>query len=174
MKFDLNKSLEILQSTPSVLEALLCGLSKEWLMQNEGEDTWNSAEIVCHLIHCEEEDWIERMKIILRDEGNKKFAPFNRTEGFEKSKERTIKELVDEFGKLRKDNLEYLRSIKLTEKDLIKTGIHPDFGEVKLNQLLATLVVHDLSHVAQINRILAKQYRDEVGSWIEYLPILNK
>ncbi|MEO8210206.1 MAG: DinB family protein [bacterium] len=174
MKFDLSKSLEILQSTPYVLEKQLCNLSNEWLIQNEGEGTWNSVEIICHLIHCEKEDWIARMKIILNDKGNKKFEPFNRTKGFEKSKVETITELVDEFKKLREENLDYLRSQMLTENDLDKTGIHPDFGEVTLKQLLATWVVHDLSHIAQINRVLAKQYTDEVGQWKEYLPILKK
>ncbi|MDQ3020197.1 MAG: DinB family protein [Bacteroidota bacterium] len=174
MEFDLNKSLEILQGTPYVLEKQLCGLSREWLMQNEGEGTWNSAEIVCHLIQCEEEDWIARMKIILNEEGNKKFMDFNRTKGFEKSKEKTITELVSEFRMLRKENLEYLESHMLTGSDLDKTGVHPDFGEVTLKQLLATWVVHDLSHISQINRILAKQYREEVGPWIEYLQVLKK
>jgi hypothetical protein len=174
MKFDLSKSLEILQSTPYILEKQLCGLSVDWLMQNEGEGTWSPAEIVCHLIHCEEEDWITRMKIILSDEKNKKFKPFNRTKGFEKSKEQTIIELINEFKNLRGENLKYLKSLNLTDKDLNKTGIHPEFGEVTLNELLSTWVVHDFSHIAQISRIMAKQYKKEVGPWKKYLPILEK
>ncbi len=173
MKFDINKSLEILHSTPLVLEKQLSDLSRDWFMNNEGEGTWTPAEIICHLIHCEEEDWTERMKIILSDEEDKKFKPFNRTKGFEKSKTQTIKELLTEFKLLRKNNLKYLKSLKLSDSELSKTGIHPDFGEVTLGQLLATWVVHDLSHIAQISRVMANQYADEVGPWSEYLPILK-
>ncbi len=174
MKFDLNKSFEVLSSTPSVLENLLSGLSPEWVMQNEGEGTWTPAEIICHLIHCEEEDWVLRMKVILNDSGDKKFKPFDRTMGFEKSREKTIAELVSEFKKLREANLRYLRSTELKEEQLNKTGIHPDFGEVTLSQLLATWVVHDLSHLAQISRVMSKQYAEEAGPWKEYLPILKR
>lgn len=173
MNFDLNKSLEILETTPFVLEKQLAGLSKEWLMSNEGQGSWTPAEIVCHLIHCEKEDWIARMKIILSNSKERKFEPFNRTEGFEKSNTHTIAELVNEFKSLRVNNLNYLQSLKLTEDDLNKTGIHPGFGEVTLKQLISTWVVHDLSHIAQINRIMAKQYSGEVGPWSQYLPILG-
>jgi hypothetical protein len=174
MEFELNKSLEILESTPAVLEKQLKGLSKEWLIQNEGDGTWTPAEIVCHLIHCEEDDWITRTKIILSDSKDKKFLPFDRTKGFENSKTQTITELLTEFKSLRVQNLVYLKSLKLTEKNMKQPGIHPDFGEVTLKQLLATWVVHDLSHISQINRIMAKQYSDEVGPWKQYLPILEK
>jgi hypothetical protein len=174
MKFDLNKLLEVLESTPSVLGSMLSGLNSDWVMQNEGGDSLTPAEIVCHLIHCEEEDWIPRINIILDESPDKKFKPFERTKGFEKSKEKTIIELVNEFEKLREKNLKYLKSIDLTEEQLTKTGIHPDFGEVTLKQLLATWIVHDLSHIAQINRVMSKQYSNEVGPWKQYLPILNR
>ena len=174
MDFDINKSFETLSSTPLVIEKMLCGLSQEWLMQNEGEGTWTTTEIVCHLIHCEEDDWIPRIKIILDETSDKKFKPFERTFGFEKSKEKSIIELVNEFKKIREDNLKYLKDLKIEEEQLEKTGIHPDFGEVTLKQLIATWVVHDLSHIAQICRVMSKQYSDEVGPWKEYLPILKR
>lgn len=174
MNFNLNKSYEILSSTPSVLEKMLCGLSQEWIMQNEGEGTWTPAEIVCHLIHCEEDDWIARLKIILDETSDKKFKPFERTLGFENSKEKSISELVNEFKKLRAENLIYLKDLNLNAEQLEKTGIHPDFGEVRLKQLLAAWVVHDLSHIAQICRVMSKQYSEEVGPWKEYLPVLKR
>jgi uncharacterized damage-inducible protein DinB len=174
MKFNLSKSMEVLRSTPNVLGKQLGGLSKEWVNKNEGKGTWTPAEIVCHLIHCEEEDWITRTKIILSDKENKKFEPFNRTKGFQKSKKKPVSELINEFKSLRKKNLKFLDSLKLTGKQLNKAGIHPDFGEVTLRQLLSTWVVHDLSHIAQINRIMAKQYKTQVGPWKKYLPILEK
>ncbi len=169
-----DKSIEILSSTPAVLKEQLEGLSREWLFVRESKDSWNPAEIVCHLIHCEKDDWLPRIKIILSDAARKEFRPFNRTEGFEKSESQTINELLTEFSILRKENLEYLKSLPLDNEHLNNTGIHPEFGEVTLKQLLSTWVVHDLSHIVQINRILAKQYADEVGPWISYLQILKK
>lgn len=174
MNFDLNRSFEILSSTPSVLEEMLSGLSQEWLMQNEGEGTWSPAEIVCHLIHCEEDDWITRLKIILDETSDKKFKPFERTFGFEMSKEKSISQLVTEFKKLREENLIYIKELNLNVELLEKTGIHPDFGEVSMKQLLATWVVHDLNHIAQISRVMSKQYSEEVGPWKEYLPVLKR
>lgn len=174
MKFNLNKSFEILRNTPFVLEKLFIGLNRDWLICNEGKGTWSPVEILCHLIHCEVDDWIPRMKIILSNNNNKQFKPFNRKEGFENVKEKSINELMTKFRKLRNKNLIYLKSIKLSANYLSKTGIHPEFGEVNLKQLIATWVVHDLSHIAQVSRIMAKQYTAEVGPWIEYLPVLKK
>jgi SAM-dependent methyltransferase len=174
MKFSISKALEILNSTPEVLEKGLSGLSTEWLLSNEGEGTWSPAEIVCHLIHCEEDDWVTRMKLILSETDDKTFRQFDRTKGFEKSKLKTISELLDEFRVLRESNIAYLISLKLTDTQLNKKGIHPVFGEVTLKQLLSTWAVHDLSHIAQINRVMANLYADEVGPWIDYLSILKK
>lgn len=174
MKFTLIRSLEILKSTPDVLEKQLTGLSTEWLFQNEGEGTWNPAEIICHMIHCEEDDWVTRIKIILSETDSKAFRPFDRTEGFEKSMTHSISELLMEFRILREKSTAYLISLNLSESDLNKKGIHPSFGEVTLRQLLAAWTVHDLSHIAQISRVLAYQYSDDTGPWIKYLPIINK
>ena len=132
MEFSISRALEILNTTPAVLEKQLGGLSPEWLMQNEGEGKWTPAEIVCHLIHCEEDDWVSRMKVILSETDDKTFRPFDRTKGFEKSKKNTISELLDEFRILREKNTSYLVSLKLTDDDLNTNGIHPAFGEVSL------------------------------------------
>lgn len=150
MEFSISRALEILNTTPAVLEKQLSGLSPEWLMQNEGEGTWTPAEIVCHLIHCEEDDWVSRMKLILSETDDKTFRPFDRTKGFEQSKTNTISELLDKFRILREKNIAFLISLKLTDNELNRKGIHPAFGEVTLKQLLATWTVHDLSHIAQI------------------------
>jgi len=174
MKFDLTEAIGILESTPLILDKQLAGLSKNWLSNNEGESTWTPAQIVCHLIHCEDDDWIPRLKIILNNAGEKKFKPFDRTFGFENADKFTINELLDEFRNKRNENLEYLKSLKLDENDMDKKGIHPDFGEVTLRQLLSTWVVHDLSHIAQINRVMSFQYKDETGPWKKYFPILSK
>lgn len=174
MKFNLKESVSILSSTPDVIDSLLSNLTTDWLMSNEGVDTWSPAEIVCHLIHCEDDDWITRMKIILSDDKVKMFTPFDRTFGFEKANTNSIDVLINEFKSKRKKNLEYMSSLNLNENDLNKKGVHPDLGEVTLKQLLATWVVHDFSHIAQINRILAKQYKDETGPWRKYFPILEE
>ncbi len=174
MDFSLIRSLEILKSTPDVMEKQLTGLSADWLFQNEGEGSWNPAEIICHMIHCEKDDWVNRMKIILSGEANKSFMPFDRTEGFEKIKTHSISELLMEFRNLREKNIEYLISSDLSEKHLNKKGIHPSFGEVTLVQLLAAWTIHDLSHIAQISRVLATQYAGEAGPWTEYFPFLKR
>lgn len=173
MKFDLNKSIEILSSTPSVLEALLQNLSDDWLLANEGPDTWSAFDIVGHLVHGEQTDWMERTNIILFGE-DKRFKKFDRFAQFTESKGKTIHVLLAEFRKLREKNIEHEKSLDLTEDKLNMTGIHPSFGDVTMKQLLATWTVHDLNHLAQISRVLAKQYRDETGPWIEYLPLLSK
>ncbi|MBN8585689.1 MAG: DinB family protein [Ignavibacteria bacterium] len=173
MKFDLNKSIEILSCTPSVLESLLHNLSDTWLFSNEGPDSWCPFDIVGHLVHGEQTDWMERTNIILFSE-DKHFRKFDRFAQFEESKGKTITQLLAEFRKLREKNIEYLKSLALREEKLALKGIHPSFGEVTLKQLLSTWVVHDLNHIAQISRVLAKQYSDETGPWIEYLPLLTK
>ncbi len=174
MEFDLLKSIEILTRTPIVLDAFLRGLNENWTQSTEGENTWSPYDIVGHLIHGEKTDWISRMQIILSDHSDKSFKPFDRFAQFDESKGKTLSQLLDEFKILRKESIEILESKKLTTDDLRKKGIHPVFGEVTLSQLLATWTTHDLSHLAQIARVMAKQYTFEVGPWKEYLPILTR
>ncbi len=173
MKFDLNRSIEILSNTPSVLESLLHNLSDDWLLANEGPDTWNPYDIIGHLVHGEHTDWMERTNIILFSE-DKRFKKFDRFAQFTESEGKTIHVLLAEFRKLREKNIEHVKSLGLTEAKLNMTGIHPSFGEVTLRQLLATWTVHDLNHIAQISRVLGKQYKPETGPWVEYLPLLTK
>lgn len=174
MNFNLNNCIEILSRTPAVLDSLLGGLSDEWIHNNEGEATWSPFDIVGHLIHGDKTDWIPRMKVILSDGPDKKFDPFDRFAQFEASKGKNIRQLLDEFKALRKKNIEILKSKNLDAQDLSKTGIHPEFGEVRLEQLLATWTAHDLSHLSQITRVMARQYTREVGPWKQYLPILSR
>jgi len=174
MDFNLNKSIEILERTPVVLEGMLKDLSDEWVMNNEGKNTWSPFDVVGHLIHGEKTDWIPRMEIILSDKSNKKFVPFDRFAQLRDSKGKKLAQLLKEFKALRSKNLKILKSKKLTKKDLNKTGIHPEFGKVTLEELLATWVTHDLTHLGQIVRVMAKQYKKATGPWSEYLPLLNK
>jgi len=173
MKFQLNRSLEILSRTPDILEQMLSGLSDEWLLSNEGENTWSAFDVMGHLIHGETTDWVTRTKIILYAEGDKKFKPFDRFAQFNDSKGKSTEQLLHEFKQLRKENLTFIQQLNPDEKDLDKTGIHPAFGAVTLRQLLACWVVHDLNNIAQIARVMAKQYKTEVGPWVEYLRILQ-
>lgn len=173
MSFDLNKSIEILERTPAVITDMLRGLSDEWISQNEGPDTWSPYDIVGHLIHGEKTDWITRMHIILSDAPDKRFEPFDRFAQTRDSKGKTLSQLLDAFRSLREQNLQALRSCGLTPEDLVKQGTHPAFGPVSLSQLLATWVVHDLNHIAQIARVMAMQYRPAVGPWVAYLRILS-
>jgi len=173
MNFSIDKSLEILTQTPKTIHSLLGNLSDEWVFSNEGEETWSPFDVIGHLIHGEKTDWIQRTNIILKEE-NKQFKPFDRFAQFENSKGKSMHELLGEFSVLREKNLSYLMSLNLTESDLSLIGIHPEFGDVTLQQLLATWVTHDLGHIAQIARVLAKQYKNEVGPWVAYIPILQK
>ena len=173
MTFSLDKSIELLERTPNVLRMMLLGLSADWTAVNEGGDTWSPDDVIGHLIHGERTDWIPRAEVILSESPDKTFTPFDRFAQFEESKGKSLAQLLDEFADLRSQNLERLRAFNLTDSDLAKTGMHPVFGEVTLSQLLATWTVHDLNHIAQISRVMANQYKTEVGPWIEYLRILN-
>lgn len=174
MKFSIEKSIEILERTPSVLESMLTGLSEDWIHQNEGGDSWNAFDIVGHLIHGEKTDWIPRMEIMLSERENKTFAPFNRFAQLNDSIGKTLPQLLVEFKALRKTNITRLKNAKLNHDLLSREGMHPALGKVNLQQLLATWTVHDLGHIAQIARVMAKHYRDETGVWQEYLPVLHK
>ncbi len=173
MKFNLDKSIEILERTPSVIEQMLNGISEEWVMNNEGGDSWSPYDIVGHLVHGEKTDWMARMEIILLND-NKKFTAFDRFAQFKDSKGKTLVMLMEEFKALRKMNIVKLRLKKIEAYNLQKTGIHPAFGKVTLQQLLSTWVVHDLGNLAQIARVMSKQFKTEVGPWVEYLPILTR
>ena len=173
MEFSIIKSIEILERTPETLNLLLDGISLEWTSNNEGEETWSVYDVIGHLIQGEKTDWLKRAELILSDKEDKSFVPFDRFAQFENSKGKTLKELLVDFKAIRTANLQRLSQLNITEKDYSKTGIHPVFGEVSLSQLLSTWVVHDLDHIAQISRIMAKQYKEEVGPWVEYLKILK-
>jgi hypothetical protein len=173
MKFSLSKSLEILERTPDVLIVMLQNLSIEWTSYNEGGETWSVYDIVGHLIHGELTDWTPRMEIILSEQADKTFKPFDRLAQFKESKGKTLRQLLDEFKGLRQENINLVKSKNLTDEDLQRTGVHPAFKDVTLSQLLSTWTVHDLNHIAQISRVMAKQYKAEVGPWIEYLRILQ-
>jgi uncharacterized damage-inducible protein DinB len=173
MTSTLEKSIEILERTPQVLTTLLPGLSDDWTMQNEGGETWSPYAIIGHFIQCEKTDWIPRTEIILSEKVDKTFEPFDRFAHFKMSKGKSLAQLLEEFALLRQKSIEFLTSKQLTEIELTSKGIHPAFGEVTLSQLLATWVVHDLNHLAQIARVMAFQYKSEVGPWIAYLGILQ-
>ncbi|WP_276372332.1 DinB family protein [Chryseolinea sp. H1M3-3] len=174
MNFSLEKSIQILERTPEVLYLMLSNLSDDWTTKNEGDGTWSVYDIIGHLIHGEKTDWMPRAEIILSENADKDFQPFDRFAQFEESKGQSLPQLLEEFKDLRKKNIDQLRSKKVTEPKFALTGIHPAFGEVTLSQLLSTWVVHDLNHIAQISRVMAKQYKTAVGPWVEYLGILKQ
>lgn len=174
MQFSLEKSIELLSRTPDVLFQLTNGLSPEWTSTNEGPETWSVFDVVGHLIHGENTDWVPRAEIILSGNTNKRFPPFDRFAQAELSKGKDLSQLLHEFKIARNNSLQRLKALKINEQDLTKTGIHPSLGEVTLAQLLATWVVHDLDHISQIARVMAKQYQTETGQWIAYLKILRQ
>ncbi len=174
MKFHLDQALPILQRTPATLNTLLRGLSEEWLHNNEGGESWSPHAVVGHLIHGEETDWIPRAKIILEHGESKPFASFDRFAMFEKFKNKTIVELLDLFAVRREESLTALAQLQITSEKLQQRGTHPELGPVTLRQLLATWVLHDLSHLAQIARVMSKQYAEAVGPWQVYFPILSR
>jgi uncharacterized damage-inducible protein DinB len=148
-------------------------MDDEWVINNEGPDTFSPYDVIGHLIHGEKTDWVSRANRILESGITKPFDVFDRFAQYEESKGKTLQQLLEEFEKLRKENMVWLRSLQLTEADLDKKGMHPSLGKVTLRNLLATWVVHDLTHIAQITRVMAKQYKDEMGPWKEYFRILN-
>ena len=173
MEFKLADALLILERTPQVVSLLLRNLPPCWTQQNEGGDTWTAYDVIGHYIHGEKTDWIPRMKIIL-DNGDKRFIPFDRFAQFNDSKGKSLEQLIDEFATLRKENIIKLKRIAPDDTALSKKGIHPQFGEVSLRQLLSAWVVHDLTHINQIVRVMAKQYEKAVGPWKEFMGILNR
>lgn len=174
MQFKLNQSIEILERTPFILEQYLSGLSDDWLKGNEGSDTWSPYDILGHLIYGEKTDWLVRIDLILSDSEDKMFEPFDRFAQLNEDQDKSVAILLNEFRELRKVNIEMLKSFNIQESDYSRKGVHPDFGDVTLKQLISTWVVHDLSHIAQISRVMSKRYKYEVGPWINYLGILRK
>lgn len=174
MEFKLNQAKEVLSRTPATLNTLLRPLSETWVLGNEGPETWSPYDIVGHLIHGEETDWIPRAKLILQHGEDRAFEPFDRFAMFEKSKGKSLAELLDDFERARAGSLRELDALALTPALLEKRGRHPELGIVTLKQLLATWVVHDLGHVSQVVRAMAKQYSDAVGPWKVYLSILGR
>ncbi|MEM1219423.1 MAG: DinB family protein [Bacteroidota bacterium] len=173
MKFSIEEALHFLERTPATIDSILRGLPDPWLKQNEGPDTWSAYDIVGHLIHGEKTDWIPRMRIILSERTEKTFEPFDRFAQLKAPKDRPMEDLLEEFRMLRQQNVEILSQQSPTEQSLERQGIHPDLGIVTLKELLTTWVVHDWGHIAQISRVLAKQYKDGVGPWFQYLKILQ-
>lgn len=174
MDFDLNAGIAVLERTPRTLRALLDGLPPAWTDATEGPETWSPYVIVGHLIHGERADWIPRARIILAQGPDRRFEPVDRFAQFRESEGKPLGELLDELARLRAESLETLAGWRLTDAQLALEGEHPAFGPVTLRQLLATWVAHDLSHVAQIARVMAKQYREEIGPWRAYLPIMDR
>jgi len=173
MTYSLEKSYEILERTPAVLKALLSGLNDDWVMNNEGPDTFSPYDVLGHLINGEKTDWRPRTEMILEYGDSKTFVRFDRFAQYEQSKGKTLSQLLDKFEKLRKENMEWFRSLKISEANLDKKGMHPVLGQVTLRNLLATWVIHDLTHIAQVTRVMAKQYKEEMGPWIEFFRIMK-
>lgn len=173
MKYSIERSIEILERTPMVLKELLMDINEDWLMGNEGPETFSPYDVVGHLIHGEKTDWVTRAKIVLEHGTSVPFTPWDRFAQFEESKGKSITTLLVEFTAARNANIAWLRLMNLTEADLDKKGIHPVLGEVTLRNLLSTWVVHDLTHIAQITRVMAKQYKEEIGPWAEFFRILS-
>lgn len=173
MDFQLDRTIEILEKTPRSLRALLEGLSEPWIVSNEGPDTFSAWDVIGHLIHGEEDDWIPRLEIILEHGESKPFKPFDRFAFREKHKDKTMLELLEILEDLRSQNLKYLKDLDLQSDQYELKGTHPELGTVTLSQLLATWAVHDLGHITQIARVMAKQYKDAVGPWTQYIAVLG-
>jgi hypothetical protein len=174
MSFDLSEPLDLLERTPTVLGSLLRGTSAAWHGINEGPGTWSAYDVVGHLIVGEETDWVPRARIILEHGEERPFEPFDRFAQFDRFAGCTLDQLLDQFAELRRANLATVRDWRLTEAQLDLPGRHPELGAVTLRELLATWAVHDLNHIAQISRVLAKRYTEDVGVWRQYLSILNR
>jgi uncharacterized damage-inducible protein DinB len=172
--FSLVDTIDLLTRTPAVLDSLLRGTSAGWHERWEGGGTWSATDVVGHLIHGEETDWIPRARIILEHGDGRPFEPFDRFAQFERFAGRSLDWLLNRFAELRQTNLETLRGWQLTEEQLALPGRHPELGAVTLQQLLATWTVHDLNHIAQVARVMANRYGGEVGVWRPYLSILHR
>lgn len=173
MSFDLQEGVQILSRTPGTLRALLAGLPDAWTSCDEGPDTWSPYDVVGHLVHGEKADWIDRTRIVLEHGESRTFEPFDRFAMQREPRDRPLADLLDDFTRLRAENLQTLLGFDLRSEHLELRGSHPGLGVVTLGQLLSAWVVHDLGHLAQISRVMAKRYTEAVGPWREYLPVLE-
>ncbi len=173
MEHDLQQTVSLLARTPAALDGLLRGLPEAWTLRNEGQDTWSAFDVVGHLIHCERTDWMPRARIVLEFGESRAFGPFDRWGHVQESQGKSLEQLLDEFSRLRAENLTELRELNLRQVDLERRGRHPALGSVTLSELLAAWAVHDLTHLHQISRVMAYQYRDGVGPWSQYLGVLQ-
>jgi len=172
-EFSLAHTVAILTRTPATLDALLRGLPTVWVRSNEGKDTWSAFDVVGHLIFGERTDWMPRVRILLENGEARPFDPFDRFAQFRESQDKSLDQLLDEFARLRRQSVADLQALNLQHEDLSRRGRHPALGVVTLSQLLATWAVHDLTHVHQLSRVMAHQYRDAVGPWTAYLGVLR-
>lgn len=173
MEHDLEQTMLLLSRTPLALNALLRDLPEIWTRRNEGEDSWSVFDILGHLIYGERTDWMPRVRMILQFQESRTFEPFDRLGQVRESQRKSLEQLLDEFAALRSENLRHLRALNLRLEHLALRGRHPALGVVTLSQLLATWGVHDLTHLHQISRVMAHQYRDTVGPWSAYLGVLH-
>jgi hypothetical protein len=173
MEQHLENSIALLKRTPATLEALLRGLPEMWTETNEGENTWSVREVVAHLIHAEDENWIPRARAILESGARQPLPPFDRERHERYIQGKTLGHLLDDFASARARGLRDLRDLNLTPQDLERRGRHPSFGIVTLSQLIATWAAHDLTHLHQISRIMAFQYREAVGPWVRFLGVMQ-
>jgi len=173
MQFDMDSALEILRRTPKTLNAMLRDLPDDWARVTEGPETWSPYVVVGHLIHGEQTDWLPRARVILDHGATKPFPPFDRLAQFEASRGKSLNQLLDEFAAARARSLAELSELRLTPDMWAREGRHPEFGAVTLGQLLSTWVAHDLDHLVQVSRVMAKAYTDAVGPWRAYLRVLK-
>jgi hypothetical protein len=171
--FDLEEAVAVLERTPAALDALLRGLPEAWTRADEGPDSFTPFDVVGHLVDGEETDWMTRARLIRAGGPDARFAPYDRFRHRTRNVGRTLESLLDEFATLRAGNLAELRGWGLAAGDLAREGVHPSFGAVTLEQLLAAWVVHDLGHLAQVSRVMAKRYREAIGPWREFLPVVD-
>ena len=173
MEYHLEHTIALLARTPASLDALLRELPEAWTRRHEGEKTWSAFDVVGHLISGERTDWMPRVRMILRSGETQAFGPFDRLGYVRETQGKSLGQLLDEFARVRSENLDELRALNLRPADLARRGKHPSLGVVTLAQLLATWPVHDLTHLHQISRVMAHQYRDAVGPWSAYLGVLH-
>lgn len=173
MEHNLDQTIALLTRTPGALNALLGDLPDAWTRSNEGEKTWSVFDVVGHLIHGELTDWMPRARMILQAGDSRAFEPFDRFAQERASQGKSLAQLLDEFARLRAENVRDLRALNLKPEDLARRGRHPELGSVTLSQLLATWAAHDLTHLHQISRIMAHQYRQAVGPWSAYLGVMR-
>ena len=172
-KHNLQHTISLLARTPAALDAFLRDLPETWTFRNEGENTWSAFDVVGHLIHGERTDWMVRTKVILQFGESQPFERFDRWAQMRESQGKSLGQLLNEFARLRSENLDELRALNLQPEDLERRGRHPVLGVVTLSQLLATWAAHDLTHLHQISRVMAHQYREAVGPWTRFLGVMQ-